>query len=263
LSGTHVDIGAFILRHLIEMAKTTHENVISVGATITAIAESLGHNNKFHSLESHFLGGVLDIASLAHMSILDTRGGTIRYPHHKETLFTFPAVTRTAIANKRNWNCDRVIIRERVLPPEQEEEAQEEEGEFDKGDEGHEGNEKAQEASPASDPSTIQPPPPPSQSHPYDHFDIGGSCSTGQTPYGATFLQSFATLQLDVAGLREGYTAMQSDLHHMARRMDSIEEGVSYFRGYVDRQEAREQRRMRHEEERAMREARSMRRGGG
>jgi len=38
--------------------------------------------------------------------------------------------------------------------------------------------------------------------------------------------------------------------------MDSIEEGVSYFRGYVDRQEAREERRMRREEERAMREAR-------
>jgi len=42
----------------------------------------------------------------------------------------------------------------------------------------------------------------------------------------------------------------------MAGRMDSIEEGVSYFRGYVDRQEAMEKRRMRHEEERAMREAR-------
>ena len=31
LSGTHVDIGAFILRHLTEVAKTTHENVIIVG----------------------------------------------------------------------------------------------------------------------------------------------------------------------------------------------------------------------------------------
>jgi len=151
LSGTHVDIGAFTLKHLTEVAKTTHENVISVGATIIAIAESVGHNNKFHSLELQFLGGVLDIATLAHMSILDTRGGTIRYPHHKETLFTFPAVAQTAIANKRNWNCDRVIIRERVLPPEQEEEAQEEEGEFDEGDEGDEGNEEAQEAPPASD----------------------------------------------------------------------------------------------------------------
>ena len=99
---THVDIGAFILRHLTEVAKTTHENVISVGATITTIAESLGHSSKFHTLESHFLGGVLDIAALAHMPILDTRGGTIKYQHHKQILFTFPAVTRTAIANKRN-----------------------------------------------------------------------------------------------------------------------------------------------------------------
>ena len=57
LSGTHVDIRAFILRHLTEVAKTTHENVISVGATITTIAKSPGHNSKFHTLESHFLGG--------------------------------------------------------------------------------------------------------------------------------------------------------------------------------------------------------------
>jgi len=241
---------------LTEVAKIAHENVISVTATITAIAESLGHSSKFHTLESYFLGGVLDIATLAHMSILDTRGGTIRYPHHKETLFTFPAVTRTAIANKRNWNCDRVIIRERILPPEQGEEAQDEEEEFEEGDEGDEGNEEAQEAPLASDPSTIQPPLPPSQSHPYSHFDVGGSSFTAQPPYDATFLQSFATLQLDVASLREGYTAMQSDLHRMAGRMDSIEEGVSYFRGYVDRQEAREEQRMRREEERAMREAR-------
>jgi len=49
---------------------------------------------------------------------------------------------------------------------------------------------------------------------------------------------------------------MRSDLHRMAGRMDSIEEGVSYFRGYVDRKEAREERRLRREEDRAMREAR-------
>ena len=203
----------------------------SVGAIITAIAESLGHSNKFHSLESHFLGGALDIATLAHMSILDTKSGTIRYPHHNEILFTFPAVARTAIANKRNWNCDRVIIRERALPPEQEEEAQEEDEAFDEEEEEDEGNAEAQEAPPASDPSPIPPPPPPSQSRPFGHFDVGGSSSTAPPPYGDTFLQSFATLQLDVAGLREGYTEMRSDLHRMTGRMDSIEEGVSYFRG--------------------------------
>jgi len=42
----------------------------------------------------------------------------------------------------------------------------------------------------------------------------------------------------------------------MAGRMDSIKEGVLYFRGYMDRKEAREEQRMRREEERAMREAR-------
>jgi len=42
----------------------------------------------------------------------------------------------------------------------------------------------------------------------------------------------------------------------MAGKMNSIEDDVSYFRGYVDRQEAREERRMRREKERAMREAR-------
>jgi len=93
------------------VAKTTHENVISVGVTITAIAESMGHSSKFHTLESHFLGGFLDIITLAHMSILDTRGGTIKYPHHKQILFTFPALTRTATTNKKTWNCDRVVIR--------------------------------------------------------------------------------------------------------------------------------------------------------
>ena len=47
-----------------------------------------------------------------------------------------------------------------------------------------------------------------------------------------------------------GYTAMQSDIHRMAGRIDSIKQGVSYFHGYVDRQEAREERRMHREEER-------------
>jgi len=182
---------------LTEVAKTTHENVISVGATITAIAKSLGHNNKFHSLELHFLGGVLDIATLAHKSILDTQGGTIKYPHHKQTLFTFPAVARTAIANKRNWNCDWIIIQERVLPPEQEAEAQEGEEEFeegDKGDEENEGDEEAQAPPPSGDLYTVPPPPPQSHSHPSAHFEVGGSSFTAQTPYDATFLQSFATL---------------------------------------------------------------------
>jgi len=38
LTGTHADIGAFIILRLIEVAKTSHENVIGVRDTITAIA---------------------------------------------------------------------------------------------------------------------------------------------------------------------------------------------------------------------------------
>jgi len=49
---------------------------------------------------------------------------------------------------------------------------------------------------------------------------------------------------------------MQSDFYYMLGRIDSIEEGDSYFRGYVDRQEAWKERRMRREEEWATREAR-------
>ena len=49
---------------------------------------------------------------------------------------------------------------------------------------------------------------------------------------------------------------MQHDIQRIYGRMDSIEEGVSQFRGYIDRQEQRELRRIQHEEERAIREAR-------
>jgi len=81
-------------------------------------------------------------------------------------------------------------------PPEQEEEAHDEEEfkEGDDGDEGDEGDEEAQAAPPSGDPYTVPPPPPHSQSHPSAHFDVGGSSFTAQTPYDATFLQSFATL---------------------------------------------------------------------
>ena len=123
------------------MAKTTHENVISVGIAITAIAEFLCYSGKFHTLEPRFLGRSLTIATLAHMSILDTSGGTIKYPYHKQILFTFPAVARTIIANKKNWKCDLVVNRERVLSPEwKEEEAQDEEEEFEEGGEGDKGD---------------------------------------------------------------------------------------------------------------------------
>jgi len=38
LNGNHVDMGAFIICHLMEVAKTTSSNIIGGGCTITAIA---------------------------------------------------------------------------------------------------------------------------------------------------------------------------------------------------------------------------------
>ena len=61
---------------------------------------------------------------------------------------------------------------------------------------------------------------------------------------------------MEVSGLRGHYAGMRDDLHRLSGRMDSIKEGVSYCRGFVDRLEEREQRRIQREEEWAMREAR-------
>jgi len=174
-------------------------------------------------------------------------------------MFTFPAVARTAIANKRNWNCDGVVIRERVLPPEQEEkEAQDEEEEFDEGDEGDKGDvgdAQEQDTPPFGDSSNVPPPPPsPNPNLPHTLTWVGRlphpKCLMMRLS--SNFLRIFRWMLPGYGG----YTAMQSDFHRMAERMDSIEEGVSYFRGYVNIQEAREERRMRCEEEQAMREAR-------
>ena len=60
-----MDTEAFIIRLSMAVAKTTHENMIGVGGTITAIAQALNHGGKFGTLEPHFLGGHLDIATLA------------------------------------------------------------------------------------------------------------------------------------------------------------------------------------------------------
>jgi len=49
---------------------------------------------------------------------------------------------------------------------------------------------------------------------------------------------------------------MCHDIQRISGRQDSIEEEVSHFRGYIDRQEQREMRRIQREEERAIREAR-------
>ena len=52
------------------------------------------------------------------MYIIDTPGDTIGCPHHKQILFTLPNVECTTITNKRNWNCDKVIVRTIMLPRE-------------------------------------------------------------------------------------------------------------------------------------------------
>jgi len=53
--------------------------MIGVWSSITAITQVLVHSGKFSILEPHFLGGSLEIATLTHVSILDTKGGTIKY----------------------------------------------------------------------------------------------------------------------------------------------------------------------------------------
>jgi len=75
-------------------------------------------------------------------------------------------------------------------------------------------------------------------------------------PLDTTFLQSFSTLQMEVSGLREGFSGMRHDIQCISGRLDSIEEGVTHFRGYIDRQEQREMRRIQREEEQAIQEAR-------
>jgi len=101
-----------------------------------------------------------------------------------------------------------MVIREQALPPEREEEEAHDEDEFD---EDEEGDEDRQDAQPSGDPSSDQPPSPFTQSQPLPHFDMGGSSSTPYMPIDATFLQSFTSLQMDVVGLWEGCTMMQSD----------------------------------------------------
>lgn len=260
LSGIAIDTRAFIIRHLAEVAKPSNRNILSFGSTITATA--LGYGSRLSSLEPYF-----DLGTLHHMHIIDTRGATIRYPHHKQILFTFPDLQRTTISNKRNWNCDQVINRVPVIPTETQLAADEallldEEGDVDLDEEG-DGDDididqpapEPQSEAPHGEEESIPPPPPPF--HPHTSHEAGGSPSSASyMPLDPAFLQSFSNLQMEVSGLRDGFTGMRADLGRLSGRMDSIEDGVSYFRGFVDRQEERERRRIQREEERAMLEAR-------
>jgi len=47
---------------------------------------------------------------------------------------------------------------------------------------------------------------------------------------------------MEVTGIREGYTEVRQDIHRMSKYVESIDDGVAYFRGYVERQEEREMR---------------------
>ena len=51
---------------------------------------------------------------------------------------------------------------------------------------------------------------------------------------------------------------MGDNLHRLSGRMKSIEEGVTYFRGFVNYQEKQEWRHIQCDEERAIREAQEM-----
>jgi len=65
-------------------------------------------------------------------------------------------------------------------------------------------------------------------------FEMGGSSSTPQIPFDSMFLQSFSNLQVQVASLYEHYNEVAQDIHQMTRYKDSINEGVTYLRGFVE-----------------------------
>lgn len=66
-----MDAGAFIIHHLAEVANPTDKNVQSIGGTVTAIAQALGHGDKFISLEPYFLRGHLDISTIHHKFVIN------------------------------------------------------------------------------------------------------------------------------------------------------------------------------------------------
>ena len=117
------------------------------------------------------------------------------------------------------------------MPPKrEEEEAQDEEEEFDEGDEGDVGDEEEQDAPPSSDPSNV-PPPPPSLNPNLPHTLTW----VGRLPHPKCFMMRLSSNRLRISRWMlpayGGYTAMQSDFHRMAERMDSIEEGFRIFVG--------------------------------
>jgi len=135
------------------------------------------------------------------MHITDTQDDTIRYPHHKQILFTIPNAECTTVTNQRNWNCDRVISRAIVLLREEqlaadEEVVYDEEGDYgDDDDDEHdvdEGQEGPKPEGARAEEEPISPPPP---FHPPFTYEIdGSSSSSAYMLLDPAFLQSFFTL---------------------------------------------------------------------
>jgi len=116
---------------------------------------------------------------------------------------------------------------------------------LDEGEESEEGSDEGDDA-PATEaeaeasgvPTPLETIPPPPPLHPpFTHPTGGSSSSAAYMPLDPAFLQSFSNLQMEVTGLRKGFSGMRHDIQRISGSMDSIEEGVSHFRGYVNRQE--------------------------
>ena len=82
-------------------------------------------------------------------------------------------------------------------------------------------------------------------------------------PFDSTFLESFFNLQVEVASLREGFSEVYCDIIRMVGRVDSIEQAVTYFRGFVDRQNVQKERRCDEMRGRPFKRLESTRRGAG
>lgn len=131
------------------------------------VARGLKLESKFNTLEALFFGGSLDIATVGNMTIIDTKDGTYKYPHHKKILFTFPNVGET-LTNKGNLSCDGIMHGEADEEMSQavdegdvgDDTDEDDEGHHVGGNEGHDQNEPKQ---------------------PSPSFDMGGSCSFVQS----------------------------------------------------------------------------------
>jgi len=136
----------------------------------------------FGTLEPHLLGKNLDITTLAHMTIIDTKEDINKYAPSTNTFYS-PDVARTTISNRRNQNYKRVIVREVVLPQDgdEDDEVNEEntEGGEDEGEE--EGHEAYQPGGTQGENDPTQQPQPQSQPQ-QSFFEMRGSSSTLKCP---------------------------------------------------------------------------------